>query len=83
MNRKREAELAQLRVDMTSQGEEHDKMVADLRKKQSNAIGELEEQIAMLQKGKGKLEKEVHRLNAEVVDSNDQLEESQKLKVMI
>lgn len=81
MNRKREAELAQLRVDMTAQNEDHEKMVADLRKKQNHAIGELEEQVAVFQKSKSKLEKDVHRLNAELIDSNEQLEESQKLKV--
>ena len=81
VNRKREAELAQLRLDMASQSEEHDKMVVDLRKKQSLALGEVEEQAAALQKTKAKLEKDIHRLNAEMVDTNEQLEESQKSKV--
>ena len=56
-------------------------MVVDLRKKQAHAIRELKEQVAVFQKGKAKLEKDVHCLNAELVDSNEQLEESQKLKV--
>ena len=81
MNRKREAELTQLRVDMTSQNEEHEKMVNDMRKKQAQAISELEEQVAAVKKSKGKLEKDVHRLNAEVIDSSEQVEEVKKLKV--
>lgn len=81
MNRKREAELTQLRVDMASQSEEHEKMVGDLRKKQALAMGELEENVATLQKSKAKLEKEVHRVNAELMDANEQLDEVQKLKV--
>lgn len=81
MNRKREAELAQLRVDMTALNEEHEKMVSDIRKKQAQAVSELEEQVAAVQKSKSKLEKDVHRLNSEVIDTTEQLEESQKLKV--
>ena len=81
MNRKREAELAQLRVDMTAQNEEHERMVSDLRKKQTQAVGELEEQVTMIQKSKSKLEKDVHRLNGDLMDTTEQLEESQKLKV--
>ena len=81
MNRKREAELAQLRVDMAAQSEDHDKMVNDMRKKQGLAVGELEEQVAALQKSKSKLEKDIHRMNAEIIDTSEQLEESQKLKV--
>lgn len=82
INRKREAELAQLRVDMAAQNEEHEKMVVDLRKKQALAIGELEEQVAALQKTKSKFEKDIHRLNAELIDANGQLEETQKAKVI-
>lgn len=81
MNRKREAEITQLRMDMAAQSEEHEKMVNDLRKKQTLAVNELEEQVAMLQKGKSKLEKDVHRLNSELIDANESFEESQKLKV--
>ena len=83
MNRKREAELNQLRVDMTSQNDEHEKMVNGLRKKQTQAVNELEEQVTMLQKGKSKFEKDVHRLNAELIDANESLEEAQKLKVSV
>ena len=81
LNRKREAELTQLRVDMASQNEEHEKMVNDMRKKQNLAVNELEEQVAVVKKSKSKFEKDVQRLNAELADTRDQLEESMKLKV--
>lgn len=81
VNRKREAELNQLRVDVAAQQEEHEKMVNDMRKKQAQAVSELEEQVATVKKSKGKLEKDVHRLNAELIDTSEQVEESKKLKV--
>ncbi len=81
-NRKREAELTQLRMDVAAQNDDHEKMVNDTRKKQAVAIGELEEQMEAVKKSKGKLEKDVHRLNSELIDSSEQLEESKKLKVL-
>lgn len=83
MNRKREAELNQLRADMDAQNEEHEKNVADLKKKHANAVGELEEQVENLQKSKSKLEKDVHRLTAETGDMGGQLDDIQKAKVDI
>ena len=81
INRKRETELNQLRSDMDTQNEEHEKSVADLKKKHTNAIAELEEQVENLQKSKNKLEKDVHRLNAESGDLGGQLDDTQKAKV--
>ena len=83
INRKRETELNQLRSDMDTQNEEHEKSVADLKKKHTNAIAELEEQVENLQKSKNKLEKDVHRLNAESGDLGGQLDDTQKAKVHV
>ena len=83
INRKRETELNQLRSDMDTQNEEHEKSVADLKKKHANAIAELEEQVENLQKSKNKLEKDVHRLNAESGDLGGQLDDTQKAKVKL
>ena len=80
-NRKREAELTQLRVDMTAQVEEHEKAVTDIRKRQGIAVSELEDQLAIVQKSKSKLEKDLGRVNAELVDSSGQLEDMEKAKV--
>lgn len=81
INRKRETELNQLRSDMDSQNEEHEKSVGDLKKKHANAITELEEQVENLQKSKNKLEKDVHRLTGESGDLGGQLDDTQKAKV--
>jgi septal ring factor EnvC (AmiA/AmiB activator) len=66
---------------MASQVEDHEKMVNDMRKKQTQAVNELEEQIEAVKKSKGKFEKDVHRLNAELIDTSEQVEEFKKLKV--
>ena len=68
---------------MDAQSEEHEKAVADLKKKHANAIGELEEQVEGLQKSKSKLEKDVHRLSAESGDLGGQVEDMQKAKVTV
>lgn len=82
LNRKRETELAQLRKDFEAQTEEHDRSVAEMRKKQTQAIGELEEQMQTLQKGKSKAEKDRQALTSEVADISGQLEDTQKAKVI-
>lgn len=81
MNRKREAELAQLRKDFDAQTEDHEKTVADFRKKHAAAMGEMEEQVATLQKAKSKLEKERQTLTSESGDLSSQVDDLQKAKV--
>ena len=83
LNRKRETELAQLRKDFETQAEEHDRSVAEMRKKQAHAVGELEEQVQTLQKGKSKAEKERQALTSEVADISGQLDDTQKAKVLL
>ena len=46
-------------------------------------VGELEEQLATLQKSKQKLEKERHTLTAETGDLNSHVEALQKAKVSL
>ena len=83
MNHKRESELTQLRKDFEAQAEDHERSVADLRKKHASSAGEFEEQIEMLQKGKSKSEKERQALTSEVAELSGQLEDVQKAKVNI
>ena len=45
LNKKREAELNQLRTDFQAQSEEHDRAVAEMKKKHHNAVNELQEQV--------------------------------------
>ena len=83
LNHKRETELTQMRKDLEAQAEEHEKAVADLRKKNTQAVGELEGQIESLQKTKSKLEKERAHLSAEMGDTSQQVEDLQKSKVRV
>ena len=81
MNRKREAELSQVHKDIEVQAEDHDKTVSDMRKKHAVAVGELEEQVATLQKAKAKLEKDRQELTSESGDLSSQVDDLQKAKV--
>ena len=45
LSKKREAELQKMQADAQSQAEEHDRTVADLRKKHQQASNELQEQV--------------------------------------
>ena len=81
MNRKRESELSQVHKDLEAQAEDHEKTVSDMRKKHAVAVGELEEQVATLQKAKTKLEKDRHELTSETGDLSSQVDDLQKAKV--
>ncbi len=81
LNRKREAELTQVRVDMEKQAEEHELAMSDVRKKHTKAAGELEEQLETLKKGKSKVDKDLQRLTAEHGDTTSQFDALTKAKV--
>ncbi len=81
LNRKREAELTQVRVGMEKQAEEHERAMSDFRKKHTTAVGDLEEQLETLKKGKSKVDKDFQRLTAEHGDTTSQFDELAKAKV--
>jgi hypothetical protein len=58
LNRRREAELAKLRVDLEEANVQHEITAAQLRKKHQDAVAEMADQIDQLNKGKARLEKE-------------------------
>ena len=45
LSKKREAELQKMQADARTQAEEHDRTVADLRKKHQASVNELQEQV--------------------------------------
>ena len=53
LNKKREAELSQLRADFQAQSEENDRTVAELKKKHHGAVEELQEQVGGASGGRG------------------------------
>ncbi|XP_042247757.1 myosin-6-like [Thunnus maccoyii] len=72
MNKKREAEFQKLRRDLEKSTLQHEVAASVLRKKQTNSIAELGEQIDNLQCVKQKLEKEKseHKLEIDDLSSN-------------
>ena len=45
LNKKREAELIKMQGDAQAQSEEHERAVADMRKKHQQALSDLQEQV--------------------------------------
>merc|ERR1712012_690460 len=58
LNKKREAELNKLRKDLEEANIQHESILAGLKKKQGDAIGEMNEQVDQLQKMKAKIDKD-------------------------
>ena len=55
LNRKREEEISVIRKEMETQSADHERVVAEMKKKHTAAIQELEERADQLQKAKSKL----------------------------
>ena len=66
LNKKREAELAKLRIDLEEANCQHETSSAQLKKKHQDAVNEMGLQIETLQKLKVKLEKEKHHFKNEL-----------------
>ncbi|GCC37460.1 hypothetical protein chiPu_0015964 [Chiloscyllium punctatum] len=80
MNKKREAAFLKLRRDLEEATLQHEATAAALRKKQSDTVAELSEQIDNLQRVKQKLEKEKSELKMETDDLNSSIEQIIKAK---
>ncbi|XP_043566924.1 myosin-7-like [Chiloscyllium plagiosum] len=80
MNKKREAAFLKLRRDLEEATLQHEATAAALRKKQSDTVAELSEQIDNLQRVKQKLEKEKSELKMETDDLNSSIEQVIKAK---
>lgn len=81
MNKKREAELQKLRRDLEEATLQHEATAATLRKKHSDSVADLGEQIDNLQRVKQKLEKEKSELRLELDDVVSNMEQIVKAKV--
>uniref|UniRef100_A0A8C2PW57 Slow myosin heavy chain 2 n=1 Tax=Cyprinus carpio TaxID=7962 RepID=A0A8C2PW57_CYPCA len=80
MNKKREAELQKLRRDLEEATLQHEATAATLRKKHSDSVADLGEQIDNLQRVKQKLEKEKSELRLELDDVVSNMEQIVKAK---
>lgn len=80
-NKKREAELLKLRRELEEAALQSDATASALRKKHSDAMAELAEQVENLQRVRIKLEKDKQVMKAEIDDLNSTVESVQKAKV--
>jgi myosin heavy chain 6/7 len=74
INKKREAELAKLRRDLEESNMNHETQLGSLRKKHTDAVAELSDQVEQLQKLKVKVEKDKAQIQRELEDANAQLD---------
>lgn len=82
-NRKREADFLKLRRELEEAGLHHEATAAALRKKHSDAVVELGEQIDALQRAKQKLDKEKAELRLEAEDLAANVEQLSRAKVQM
>uniref|UniRef100_A0A8C2WD12 Myosin heavy chain n=1 Tax=Cyclopterus lumpus TaxID=8103 RepID=A0A8C2WD12_CYCLU len=80
LNRKREADFLKMRRDLEEAGLHHEATAATLRKKHSDMVTELSEQIDALQRAKQKLEKEKVEFRLEADDLAANMEQLSRNK---
>lgn len=80
-NRKREADFLKLRRELEEAGLHHETTAATLRKKHSDTVVELSEQMDALQRAKQKLDKEKVELRLENDDLAANVEQLSRAKV--
>lgn len=80
-NRKREADFLKMRRELEEAGLHHEATAATLRKKHSDTVAELSEQIDTLQRAKQKLEKEKAEFRLEADDLATNMEQLSRAKV--
>merc|ERR1711892_516959 len=68
LNKKREAEVAKLRKDLEECRIQNEATVINLKKRHTDAIGEINEQIDQLSKMKAKIEKDKNQIALEIAD---------------
>merc|ERR1712088_816689 len=80
LNKKRENEIAKLRKDMEEANIQHESILAGLKKKQGDAIGEMNEQVDQLQKMKAKIDKDKTVIMHEIQDTRAAADEVNRSK---
>ncbi|CAJ1085610.1 myosin-7B-like [Xyrichtys novacula] len=80
LNRKREADFLKVRRELEEAGLHHEVTAAALRKKHSDMVTELSEQIDTLQRTKQKLEKEKAEFRLEAEDLTSNMEQLSRAK---
>ncbi|KAE9554526.1 hypothetical protein FO519_002282 [Halicephalobus sp. NKZ332] len=78
LNKKREAELAKLRRDLEEANINQESALGALRKKHTDAVAELTDQVDSVQKLRAKVEKEKSQLQREVEDLQNSVDQEAK-----
>ncbi|KAF1769637.1 hypothetical protein GCK72_001454 [Caenorhabditis remanei] len=81
VNKKREAELAKLRRDLEEANMNHENQLAGLRKKHTDAVAELTDQLDQLNKAKAKVEKDKAQAVHDAEDLAAQLDQETSAKL--
>ena len=80
LNKKREAELNKLRKDLEEANIQHESLLNGLKKKQQDAVQEMNDQIDQLLKMKGKVDKDKQVILREIDDSRAAIDEVNRAK---
>eukprot|EP00066_Takifugu_rubripes_P028957 XP_011618223.1 PREDICTED: myosin-7B [Takifugu rubripes] len=83
LNRKRDADFLKVRRELEEAGLHHEATTASLRKKHSETVAELSEQMDTLQRAKQKLEKEKAELRLETDDLSANVEQLTRAKAVV
>merc|ERR1712123_471395 len=80
LNKKREAELARIKVELVELNISHEGMLSGMRQKHNNTMSDMGEQIDSLNTSKLKAEKDKEGMERDLADSRFNLEEAVKSK---
>merc|ERR1712123_359261 len=80
LNKKREAELARIKVELVELNISHEGMLSGMRQKHNNTMSDMGEQIDSLNTSKLKAEKDKEGMERDLADSRFNLEEAVKTK---
>uniref|UniRef100_A0A087Y0C9 Myosin, heavy chain 7B, cardiac muscle, beta b n=1 Tax=Poecilia formosa TaxID=48698 RepID=A0A087Y0C9_POEFO len=83
LSRKREADLQKMRRELEEAGLHHEAVAAGLRRKHSDSVAELSEQIDALQRVRQKLEKEKSEIRLEADDLAVSVEQLSRAKATV
>ena len=81
LNKKRESEVSKLRKDLEQSNIQHEATLVSLKKKQSDSIAEMTEQMDQLGKMKAKVSKDCSQIQNEIGDVRAATDEVARSKV--
>merc|ERR1712193_468154 len=83
LNKKREAEIAKLRKDIEEANIQNESVLSNLKRKQADSIGELQDQVDALQKAKAKIDKDKIVIMGEIADVRAATEEVMRAQASV